>query len=73
MSGEEKRRLDHRSSGLALEWIGCGVAVAGTMVAVLLRWGLESMVGPGLPVYTTFYLVIICSALLGGTRAKIAR
>jgi PAS domain S-box-containing protein len=50
-------------------WIGYAVAAGGTAVAAFFRWGLESLVGPGLPTYTTFYLVVLVSALIGGIPA----
>ncbi len=48
---------------------GYAVAIAGTMVAAVVRWNLVQALGPELPPYITFYPVIILSAFLGGTGA----
>ncbi|MBI5383912.1 MAG: PAS domain S-box protein [Verrucomicrobia bacterium] len=47
---------------------GYAVAILGTALAALVRWGLGKMVGEGVPPYITFYPAIILAALVGGSR-----
>jgi PAS domain S-box-containing protein len=50
-------------------WVGYAIALGGTLAAVWSRRELVADVGPDLPVYLTFYPVIVLSALFGGTGA----
>ena len=57
----------------ARPWLGYGVAVVGTVVAALVRWGLGQAVGNGeLPPYISFYPAVLAAAAAGGTGPGVA-
>ncbi len=69
--GPKAERKKATPSGLALPaWLGrlryYGLALLLVATGTVVRAALTRLVGPGLPVYTTFYPLVMLAALMGG-------